>query len=352
MKLRTRTAGAFLLLAGISACDIPTGLPRWETTWITPAEEATVSVVELLPAGVAVNDDTTAFVLAIDPVGEVWQLSEFCPACPPITAVAPKPAFTATVSTTAPIPGAVLSAEVDSGTIDIALTNGFGFDPLRPGAAAVSGSLTVTISSGTTTVATLEVDGADQSFAPGTTLNLELDFISSTISGDLEIDLTLDSPAGDPATLDPSDALTAAISSNGVHVSEAVVQLAGQTIEGEPTELDLEDVDIGDRINEGTIFFDIVNPFGVTGDLILTVDPAEGATIVKPVELTGADSSTVQVEFTEEEIQRLIGTTSVMTISGSVNGGSVTIRPDMVLGVATRLRVVVEVGGESDEGEE
>ena len=350
MKLRMRPAGAFLLLAGLSACDIPTGIPRWETTWITPGKEVSVSVVELLPSGLGVNADTSAFVLTIDPVSESWSLSDFCPACPPVTATAPKPAFTATVSTTAPLPSALTSADVEGGEILIELVNGFDFDPIRPGAASDSGTITITISSGATTVATLVVDGDDQAFAPGDTLDLSLDFLPSTIANDLDIDLTLVSPAGDVATLSPSDALSAEISSNGVLVSEAVVSLSAQPITGDTLELDLEDVDVEDRINGGTIFLDVVNPFGVTGNLTMTVRPEGGAPIVKPVVLT-AGSSTVEVDFTEAEIQSMIGHNNTVVLSGNVNGGAVTVRPDMEMGVTARLRLVVELGGESDEGE-
>jgi len=349
MKLRTRSAGAFLLLAGVSACDIPTSMPRWETTWITPSEETSVSVVELLPAGLSVNNDTSAFVLTIDPVNDAFALSEFCGgACPPVTATVPKPAFSGTVSTVAPIPAAIQSAEIEGGTIDIELVNGFDFDPLRPGVNADSGSISITIRSGNALVASAMVDGGNQALPPGATLALELDFVPSTLTGDLSVELTLVSPAGDVTTLNPNDALGITIQSDGVLVSEAVVALSGQSIEGVETELDLEDVDLEDRINGGSIFLDIENPFGATGNLSLLFDFPSGADIVKPVALA-AGSSTVQVDFTEAEIERLIGETTTMVISGTVNGGNVTIQPDMEIVIGARLRLVVEVGGEADD---
>ena len=351
MKLRTRSAGAFLLLAGVSACDIPTSMPRWETTWITPSEETSVSVVELLPAGLTVNNDTSAFVLAIAPVNDAWALTDFCAACPPVTATAPKPAFSGTVSTVAPIPAAIQSAEIESGTIDIELVNGFDFDPLRPGVNADSGSIAITIRSGNTVVASTTIDGEDQALPPGGMLELELDFLPSTLTDDLEVELTVVSPAGDVTTLNPNDELGITIESNGVLLSEAVVALASQSIEGTETELDLGDIDLEDRINEGSIFLDIENPFGATGNLSLLFDFPSGADIVKPVALA-AGNSTVQLDFTEEEMQRLIGETTTMVISGTVNGGNVTIQPDMEIVIGARLRLVVEVGGEADdEGE-
>lgn len=344
---RFRPAGVLLLVAGVSACDLPTGMPRWETTWITPSEETSVHVTELLPAGLMVNVDTTAFELAIDPVNESWTLSEFCAACPPVTSVAPKPAFTATVSTTAPIPAAVQSVDVQGGSIDLVLTNGFDFDPIRPGAASDSGSITITVSSGTTTVASLVVDGRTQSFAPNTTKNLSLPFVPSTITGDLDVDLTIDSPAGDQTTLNPNDVLGLALSSDGILVSEATISVAGQAIEGVEAELDLSDVDL-DAIRDGTIFLDVVNPFGVTGDLTITIDPLDGASIVKSVGLPSGTGS-VQVDFTEEEMSRLIGEVSTMSITGTMDPGTVTVTPDMAITVGMRLRVTIEVGGNDDD---
>lgn len=346
---RFRAAGLLLLLAGVSACDFPTGMPRWETTWITPAEETTVHVAELLPAGLSVNGDTTAFVLVITPVNESWTLSDFCTLCPPVTAVAPKPAFTATVSTTTPLAAAVQSVDIAGGSIAIALTNGFDFDPIRPGVASDSGSITITVSSGATTVASLVVDGRTQSFAPGTTKNLSLAFQPSTIAGDLEIDLTIDSPAGDATTMSPSDALGLSLSSpGGILVSEATVSVAGQTIEGVDAELDLSDVEF-DRVNEGTIFLDIDNPFGVTGNLTITIDPENGTPIVKSVALP-AGTASAQVHFSDTEMEQLVGTVSTMSITGTLNPGSVTVTPDMEITIGMRLRVTIEVGG--DDGSE
>ena len=337
-----------LLVAGVSACDLPTGVPRWETTWITPAEETTVSVAELLPAELAVNDDRTAFVFTLAPVNESWSLAEMCAACPPVTAVAPKPAFNTTVSTTVPLAASVQSVDVESGSLDLALTNGFDFDPLRPGVASDSGSMTVTLSSGTTTVASLVLDGRAESFAPGTTKDLQLTFAPSTIAEDLAIELTIDSPEGDVTTLNPNDALALSLSSDTILVSQATISVAGQTIEGVEAELDLAGVDL-ERVKDGTIFLDIENPFGVTGDLTVAIDPADGgAAIVKSVALP-ADTGSAQVHFDEAEITRLVGQVSTLSVTGTIDPGTITVMPAMEITIGMRLRVTVELGGNDDD---
>ena len=195
MKLRMRPAGAFLLLAGISACDIPTGIPRWETTWITPGEEASVSVAELLPSGLTVNDDTTAFELTIDTVRATFELADFCPSCPssPTVPVA-KPAFQSAVDVQVPLPDEVVSVDITTGMVIVDLRNGFDFDPIRPSASA-RGAITLELRSGATLIGSLVIDGDERAFAPGTTIRDTLNFTAATVSGTMTLEIEMDSPA-------------------------------------------------------------------------------------------------------------------------------------------------------------
>lgn len=350
MKLRMRSAGAFLLLAGLSACDIPTGIPRWETTWITPGQEASVSVAELLPAGLTVNADTSAFVLTIDTVAGGFDLADFCPSCPSSPTIAvPKPAFQGTVQMDVPLPGQVESVDITTGMVIIEITNNFDFDPIRPSPSA-RGDLTLELRSGTSLIGSLVIDGNQRALAPGTTLRDTMTFAAATVGDTLTLEIELDSPAGSNTTMSANDGFDVEVWSPGIEVAEATVVLSGQTIQGEETELDLADVDIGDRIREGTIFLDLENPFGVTGTLNVTITPETGAPLQRTVALA-AGSSTVQMDFSEADLERLIGSTNTISFAGTVNGGNVTVRPDMVIGVTARLRVTVEVGGVDEEEE-
>ena len=348
MKLFLRPAGALVLLAGLTACDIPTGLPRWETTWITPGQEIRVSVAELLPAGLAVNGDTSAILIQIDTVTGGFQLSDFCPACPPAVVAVPKPAFTGTETVDVPLPGPVGTATTSGGIVIVELENGFDFDPIRPSASA-RGSITLELRSGATLIGSLVIDGTQRALPPGATLRDTLNIVDGTIGDLLTMEVEIVSPAGDNTTMSPNDAFTVDVWSPGIEVSEATITLTAQSIEGVEAELDLTDVDLGDRLKEGAVILEITNPFGVAGTLTLTVDPADGAPIVKPVPLSAAATSQVVVSFTEAEMETLVGQSSEMTITGAVNGGNVTVRPDMEMALDARLRVTVEVGGELDE---
>ena len=46
---RVRARLTLLLLAAVSACDVPTKLPSWDQTWLIPGDSTRVSVSELLP---------------------------------------------------------------------------------------------------------------------------------------------------------------------------------------------------------------------------------------------------------------------------------------------------------------
>jgi hypothetical protein len=350
MKLSVRPADALLLVAGLSACDIPTGAPRWQTTWITPAAETSVSVGELLPAALTVNPDTSAFLLSFPAVSDAFALAEFCAGCPAVAVTAPKPAFQGTVSTTLPLPASIESVTIEGGQIEIELVNGFAFDPLRPGVAADSGTLTIEVLMAGVPVASGIVDGATQAFPSGDTLALALPFTASDVTEDLEVELTLDSPAGDLTTLDPSDEIGISIEATDVEVSEAVVQVPATPVGSDDQELDLSDLDVDD-LRAGTIFINIANPFGVTGALTLTLTPDDGPPIVKPVEISAADSSQVRLDFDRAEIERLAGQVSDLSFTGTLGGSSVTVRPDLVLGLDMRLRFTIELGGGDDDND-
>lgn len=349
MKLRMRPAGAFLLLAGVSACDIPTSVPRWDTTWIAPGPEFEMSVAEVLPSGIEVNDDTSAFVLSIDPVSESFTLGEMCSLCPAGSVTAPKPAFTYTVEFDVPLPSEVETVSIESGAIAVALAHGFGFDPLRPGVNADTGSITIEVRTGATVLATFVIDGRGRAFPPGQVQNLVLDIFDAEVGDTLTVAVTIESPAGDDATLDTSDELTIDVSSDGLEVSEIVLSLDAEPIE-EETEFDLDAVDAGGRLKSGTLLMEIGNPFGVTGTVDLQVIPESGPAITRTVTLTGAATQDVVLspDFTAADLERIVGGETTIRMVGAVGGDNITVRPNMVMTIAPRLRVTVEVGGESD----
>ena len=67
-----------LALVGLAACEFPTEAPKWEQTWVVPGESITVSVAELLPTGVDLTTDSSAFSTTAPGSSLSFSLSEMC----------------------------------------------------------------------------------------------------------------------------------------------------------------------------------------------------------------------------------------------------------------------------------
>src|SRR5581483_9237204 len=56
-----RTGLCLVTLASLAACDVPTGLPKYDTEWNVPGKSTSISVNSLLPSGVSATSDNSAF---------------------------------------------------------------------------------------------------------------------------------------------------------------------------------------------------------------------------------------------------------------------------------------------------
>ena len=82
--------GLVFCLFSFSACDLPTATPIFETRWIFPIEENSISVDEMLPAAVTTSGEE--FEVAVDPFTFSESLGNLCFACLPFDGlVVPKP---------------------------------------------------------------------------------------------------------------------------------------------------------------------------------------------------------------------------------------------------------------------
>jgi hypothetical protein len=347
VRLRRALSGRLapgLALVTLAACEVPTSLPNWDTVWIAPGKSTTIPVASLLPSQVSSAPGGDAFLLSVAPIAIEESLAESCPSCSAASgSVVPKPAFTVTATAGAPLPTEVISAELASGTIDVALRHDYGFDPLRPSSTA-RGYLVLEARSGSTTLVHDSISGADVAWAPGTTLTRALALGAGAISGAVDVDVTLYSPAGDAVRIDTNQALRATVTPSQLHVSQAKVRVADQSIVAEQVELDLADIDqaVVDHQKGGALLLDVTNPFDVTGTLTLTLT-APGVVITKPVVLQ-AGSSTSRVELTEPELGSILGASPVhLSASGAVSApaGGATVRPSQGVEIASRLEFTI-----------
>ena len=296
------------LLAG--GCDLPTSLPRWDTQWLIPVRNTSLSVAQLLPSSVSIASDNSAFLASVAPVTMSRSLGELCSACTASAIPVPKPAFTATVADTLRLPADVASATLAGGTVAVSITNGFGFDPIRPSAAA-RGSLTVTMASGSSPIGTLTLDGTTDALPANSTVERTVTLSGAAIGGKIAVQLIVDSPAGDPVRIDPGQRFSLRATPQSIRLSDVTVAVSQKRVTVQPVELNVGDIDpsLIDRVKAGALVLDIANPFNVAGNLTITI-AGPSVNITRPIQLLPGNTAP-RVQFTQQEIQSILGRSGV-----------------------------------------
>ena len=341
------------LALGASACDVPTAAPEWDTRWIFPAEEITVEVSEFLPDGVTLAAGGSAFSIQVDPISFSESLGNLCAACGIWNGVTvPKPAFQETFQDASTLPSDVISATITQGSVEVAIFNGFGFDPIRPGV-ATRGTITLRLydgPAGGTVLDSILIDGATEAFAPGSTVTDTLRIVSATVGSTLTVEVFVNSPAGDPVMVNTAEALQVTATPGEILVSSATVNVAGQDVSFDPTELEVEDIeeDMVDRVRSGAFELEIQNPIGIAVVFTITISGDGFSDIVKTLPLNGDATEVVRIEFSQEELKSFLGQTNVMLNgAGTVPGtaGPITVSPDQVITIDSKLDIVLTIGG-------
>jgi hypothetical protein len=351
---------SILCLIAISACEVPTKLPSWDQTWLIPGDSTRVSVSELLPKTGEVTVSTfggqPVFALNVTaPAAISRSLGQVCSACAAANGTTvPKPAFTITDSTGVALPTDLVAATVVNGGFIYTITNNFSFDPIRPNAAgAPYGYFVIRVMNGTTLVALDSVDGAVLGVGKnGATLQRSLPLnvgggsLAINSTSPLEIYLTLNSPQGDPVTINTNQSFSVAIQPTPISLSQAQVHVANQSINAAQTSVDLSSVSdqaLVNRVQGGTLHLVITSPFGIQGTLTATFNAPGAAPIVKTIPLTTAAQQAPDISLTGAELRTLLGHTADLTVSGSVSSpsGAVTLTPTQVLKVTSTFEIIL-----------
>jgi hypothetical protein len=344
----------------LAACDFPTEIPQIEQTWVVPTDATSLVVDQLLPPELTVSGGAFRFTPA--PVTVSRNLGGpggMCGACTTSGTAQPKPAFTATVTASITTGSDILSSTLAAGnTFPVTLTHDFNFDPLRPSAAPGSarGYVVTEISTGGTIIGRDSVSGTTTAWpALPQQLSRSIPLTAGaalTSTSPITITVTVFSPAGDNVIMNTSQRMT--ISSQPlIGVTNVRVRVTNKTVAATNIALDVDDIDEGmvDRIVNGAMLFDITNPFAVSGALTMRITVPGRAPIDKSVALSSAATSTVAVEFTQQELQDILGTSGVnLAMSGTVSGppaGVGPITPGQALGFANRIRMTIRIGGDS-----
>jgi hypothetical protein len=118
------------LLLAAAACDLPTSLPRWNTSWQLVAVEQDVRTAELLPEGVRV--DPRGFVIDSFSVTSSIRLGDVCELCTCFDGPIPELEFSEH-EWPVRLPSGMTEAQLLSGKARVVMTNRIGFDLLDDG---------------------------------------------------------------------------------------------------------------------------------------------------------------------------------------------------------------------------
>ena len=345
-EARPRRSGTLFLAAALAlgACDVPTEMPVVEQTWLIPTDSTTIGVDRFLPADVSAVG--SSFRLSVPATTFSRSLGEICPVCPAGPVTAPKPAFVATLAGSAELPADLMSAALESGTVTVRIANGFAFDPLRPSAGA-RGRIVTTITSDGGIVAADTVRGETSALAPGATLERVISVIhSARAAGALDVEVVLDSPAGDATTLAASQRVTVTATAGDILVSSARVVVSARDVSPDEVTIDVAEVDeaIEERVQGGALVLRIANPFKASGSFTVRLS-APGFEIARPVSVApGPEEQEQRLELSAFELQELLGREDVVlrltgTATGADAGESLVVFPDMALRVAARIEL-------------
>lgn len=324
----------------MTACDIPTDIPIIDQQWIVPIETTTISVSQILPAGVTING--TRFAVNVGSLSAPKTLGDFCAAC---NGTASPPAFSVSFSTPPQsLPNLVTGADLASGTVNVLISNGFAFDPTANG-----GSVTVTVFDGVggRVVGTTTITGSSLPAGQSTAKTFAL--TPGSVGASLIATTTIDSKAGGPAvTLNPSQQFTVTATPQAILVNSAKVNVANKTFNIDPQNLDVKDIDseITDNIQEGAIIFDVTNPFGVALNATIRIT-YPGGVLTRTIAVPATATSSVRVSYTGAELKLFLGQDNVtLTGNGSIasSAGTITVTPTQSVQLKAKLDAKIQIG--------
>jgi hypothetical protein len=344
----------------LGACDIPTSAPKIESRFVFPSDSVSLSVNSLLPA----NQVTAAganFQLTVPaPAPFARTLGQMCGVtCTALNgASVPKPAFSDSFAIVVAMPAEVTSAVIVSGAVNVVIANNLGFDVLQPAGSVSTGTMVITARNGTTVLGSATVLAP---FPNGTQKTVSVPIAAGTVTGPINISVAFSSPAGTtPVVINTNNSIAVTVTPAPILISSATVQVANKAVTASSSTLGLGSIDkgIADRVLSGAFLLTITNPFGVSGTMTMSItcaptnnDPENPCTIspaiTRPVQISASPTSTTRVEFSGEDLKKILGHDVNVVLSGTVSGtnNSVTVQPGQVLGIKTKVDVIIQVTG-------
>ncbi|MBI3792667.1 MAG: hypothetical protein HY275_17560 [Gemmatimonadetes bacterium] len=363
---RLAALAGLVLSAALTACEFPTDAPRWQTKWQVPAESASLSVKSFLPANIALNAGNTAFVVSVPAPGAInTTLGAICGASCAASATIPIPAFNNNGSPIAgafSVPATVNSVTVTGGAIDVAVTNGFTFDPIRPPGTVAVGSVRIklTAGAGAFTVADTTISGTTSPMTAGALSTYRIQLKPGAYpAGTWNYQVTVSCPGSTTtAFISPAQSFSVnpAVVAPGITVSKATVVVTNQAVSDSSAAFDLSNTKFSSNaLQQVGVVLAINNPFQVSSAYSLTLSAPGVAPVTKALTIPPAandstpTASSSTIVFTPAEFSPFLGHAGVrLKYSGTINGGgagnTVGVRPSHVLGIQASVLAGVLVG--------
>lgn len=323
-----------LILLGVVAlvgCDLPTDAPMVEQRWIIPLDNASILAQEFLPDGVLIAGGS--FMVSVDSFTTEGTLGELCAAC--VDGPGAAPAFRGTFSDSRPLPPDIVGVVLETGSVAVAVHNGFAFDPLAGGGSVV---LTITDGPGGKVLGQGTISSA---MPPGSIVTRGITLEGGSMAPTLLASAEVISPGGQATTIDTAEKLTLSVGGIAIQAAFITVKAAGRSVELDPTDLEVSDIDAAvlDHIQSGSLTLDILNPFavGLSMDLVIAYP---GGAVTRRVDIERAAVSTTSVSFTADEFRSFLGKEGVtLTGAGSVSGAA----PPVLLRADRRVEIAVTI---------
>ena len=333
-----RSGLAFLGVAALVGCDVPTEAPSVEQRWILPIADVSISVGEFLPDGVGLAGEL--FSITVDSFAAESTLAELCISC--ADGPGPAPAFQGAFSGSQPFPENVTAAILETGSVAVVVQNGFSFDPTEGGGRVV---ITITDGPGGKVLGQATISSG---MAPGSTVTRGITLAGGPMEPILMASAEVTSPGGQTATIDTSEKLIMGVEATAIQPSFVTVQVANRAVDIAPADLDVADIDetISDAIQSGGLRLDITNPFAAAMTVALVVT-YPGGTLSRTVDIEGTAVSTASVSYTGDEFRLFLGKEGVtLTGTGSVSSAArpTTVRTDQQLVMEATIDLTLVIG--------
>ena len=322
----------------VAACEMPTEPPLVQQRWILPLDGITLEQDELLPDDVTIVGDL--YNVAIDPVSRSQSLGDLCPECVSTRFPVPVPAYQGQVTSYALLPQDVLAAEVQSGSVDVTISNNLSFDPIAGGGSI---TITVTSASGGAVLGTLVLESPTDALPPSSSTVRTLTIGAGRLAGAIKTKVDVDSPGTQTATIDITDDISVRTNTTSLLLSEATIDVDGLSTSFIEDTLNTEDLEgaLTDAIVSGAVVMNVANPFGLTFSGTLVI-----GSVVKNLTVPADSISTVSLIYTGDELRSFLGFPDITLLGeGTLGGRRATVSADLDFIINPSLDVVIELGG-------